>query len=59
MEDDSQTILNLLQKEALSSRKLELLSTFDRDKLTMLLTNLLERDLIEISETNTYKLKTS
>ncbi len=59
LEDDSQTILNLLQKEALSSRKLELLSTFDRDKLTMLLTNLLERDLIEISETNTYKLKTS
>ena len=56
---DSNTILNLLEKEALSPRKLEELSTFKTDKLTIILTNLLEKRLIEITEQNTYKLKIS
>ena len=57
--NDTQIILNLLKTEALSSNKLEDISTFNRDKLTSLLTNLLEKELIEITEQNTYKLKTS
>jgi ATP-dependent DNA helicase RecQ len=57
--NDTQIILNLLKTEALSSNKLEVRSTFNRDKLTSLLTNLLEKGLIEITEQNTYKLKTS
>ena len=57
--NDTQIILNLLKTEALSSNKLEVISTFNRDKLTSLLTNLLEKELIEITEQNTYKLKTS
>ena len=57
--NDTQIILNLLKTEALSSNKLEVISTFNRDKLTSLLTNLLEKGLIEITEQNTYKLKTS
>jgi ATP-dependent DNA helicase RecQ len=56
---DSKTILTLLKTEALSSRKLEVLSSFNPDKLTTVLTNLLERELIELTERNTYKLKTS
>jgi len=58
-ENDTQLILTLLKTKAHSSRKLEVLSTFDRNKLTSLLTNLLERGLIEITERNTYKIKTS
>ena len=58
-ENDIQTLLALLKTESLSSRKLETLSTFDRDTLTTLLTHLLERGLIEITERNTYKIKTS
>ena len=58
-ENDTQIILNLLKKKALSSNKLEVISTFNRDKLTSLLTNLLEKELIEITDQNTYKLKTS
>ena len=57
--NDTQIILNLLKTEALSSNKLEVISTFNRVKLTSLLTNLLEKGLIEITEQNTYKLKTS
>ena len=57
--NDTQIILNLLKTEALSSNKLEVISTFNRDKLTSLLTKLLEKELIEITEQNTYKLKTS
>ena len=57
--NDTQIILNLLKTDALSSNKLEVISTFNRDKLTSLLTNLLEKGLIEITEQNTYKLKTS
>jgi ATP-dependent DNA helicase RecQ len=57
--NDTQIILNLLKTEALSSNKLEVISTFNRGKLTSLLTNLLEKELIEITEQNTYKLKTS
>ena len=57
--NDTQIILNLLKTEALSSNKLEVISTFNRDKLTSLLTNLLEKELIEITEQNTYKLKIS
>ena len=56
-EKDLKTILNLLKKDTLSSRKLEVLSTFNRDQLTTILTNLLEKGLIEITERNTYKLK--
>lgn len=58
-EKDTQIILNLLKTKALSSNKLEVISTFNRVKLTSLLTNLLEKELIEITEQNTYKLKTS
>ena len=58
-EKDTQIILNLLKIKALSSNKLEVISTFNRVKLTSLLTNLLEKELIEITEQNTYKLKTS
>ena len=57
--NDTQIILNLLKTGTLSSNKLEVISTFNRDKLTSLLTNLLEKGLIEITEQNTYKLKTS
>jgi ATP-dependent DNA helicase RecQ len=56
---DTKIILNLLKTEDLSSRKIEVLSTFNSDKLALLLTNLLERELIELTERNTYKLKTS
>ena len=45
--NDTQIILNLLKTEALSSNKLEVISTFNRDKLTSLLTNLLEKGLID------------
>ena len=58
-ESDIETLLNLLKIEPLSSRKLETLSTFDSDTLTILLTSLLERGLIELTDRNTYKLKTS
>jgi ATP-dependent DNA helicase RecQ len=56
-EKDSKLILDLLKTDALSSRKLEVLTTFNRYKLTTILTNLLEKELIEITERNTYKLK--
>ena len=56
-EKDSKLILNLLKTDTLSSRKLEVLTTFNRYKLTTILTNLLEKELIEITERNTYKLK--
>lgn len=56
--NDTQTILTLLKKDSLSSRKLETLSSFGRDTLTAILANLLERGLIEITERNTYQLKT-
>ena len=58
-ESDSKTILTLLKTDALSSRKLKVLSSFNREKLTTILTNLLEKELIELTERNTYKLKTS
>lgn len=58
-ESDIETLLNLLKIEPLSSRKLETLSTFDSNTLTILLTSLLERGLIELTDRNTYKLKTS
>jgi ATP-dependent DNA helicase RecQ len=58
-ESDIETLLNLLKIEPLSSRKLETLSTFDPDTVTILLSSLLERDLIELTDRNTYKLKTS
>ena len=57
-EDDSKTILTLLEKEALTSRKLEALSHFNPEKLTTVITNLLEREMIEITKRNTYILKT-
>jgi len=57
-EDDSKTILTLLEKEALTSRKLEELSHFNPEKLTTVITNLLEREMIEITKRNTYILKT-
>ncbi|MDB4180643.1 RecQ family ATP-dependent DNA helicase [Flavobacteriaceae bacterium] len=52
-----QVLLALLKTEPLSSRKLETLSTFDPDTLTTILTSLLERELIELTKRNTYKLK--
>lgn len=58
-ESDLKTILTLLKTEPLSSRKLEELSNFNPDKLTTILTSLLEKELIEITERNTYKLKMS
>ena len=58
-ESDLKTILTLLKTEPLSSRKLEELSHYSPDKLTTVLTNLLEKGLIEITEQNTYKLKMS
>ena len=54
---DTQTILTLLKKDSLSSRKLETLSSFDSNTLTAILANLLERGIIEITERNTYQLK--
>ena len=57
-EDDSKTILTLLEKEALTSRKLEALSHFNPKKITTIITNLLERELIELTKRNTYILKT-
>jgi hypothetical protein len=48
----------LLRNSDLSSRKIEVLTTFDSDKIIALLTDLMERDLIEMTEKNTYKLKT-
>ena len=57
-EIDAQSILLLLRNSDLSSRKIEVLTTFDSDKLIALLTDLMERDLIEMTEKNTYKLKT-
>ena len=56
---DLKTILTLLKTASLSSRKLEELSNFNPDKLTTILTRLLEKELIEITERNTYKLKMS
>ena len=50
-------IMSLLKKEELSSRKIEVLTTFESSKLANLLTELLERKLIEMTERNTYKLK--
>jgi len=58
-ESDLKTILTLLKTASLSSRKLEELSNFNPDKLTTILTRLLEKELIEITERNTYKLKMS
>jgi len=58
-ESDLKTILTLLKTAPLSSRKLEELSNFNPDKLTTILTRLLEKELIEITERNTYKLKMS
>jgi len=58
-ESDLKTILTLLKTEPLSSRKLEELSHYSPDKLTTILTNLLEKGLIEITDQNTYKLKMS
>jgi len=58
-ESDLKTILTLLKTEPLSSRKLEELSHYSPDKLTTILTNLLEKGLIELTERNTYKLKMS
>lgn len=58
-ESDLKTILTLLKTAPLSSRKLEELSDFNPDKLTTILTRLLEKELIEITERNTYKLKMS
>ena len=58
-ESDLKTILTLLKTASLSSRKLEELSNFNPDKLTTILTSLLEKELIEITERNTYKLKMS
>jgi len=54
---DTQTILTLLKKDSLSSRKIETLSSFDSNTLTAILANLLERGIIEITERNTYQLK--
>ena len=51
-------IMSLLKKGALSYRKIEVLTTFESSKLANILTDLLERELIEITEKNTYKLKT-
>jgi len=58
-EDDLKTILTLLEKGALTSRKLEALSHFNQKKITTVITNLLERELIELTKRNTYILKTS
>ncbi|MDB2493156.1 RecQ family ATP-dependent DNA helicase [Flavobacteriaceae bacterium] len=58
-ESDLKTILTLLKTAPLSSRKLKELSDFNPDKLTTILTRLLEKELIEITERNTYKLKMS
>ncbi|MFB1027479.1 MAG: RecQ family zinc-binding domain-containing protein, partial [Flavobacteriaceae bacterium] len=57
-EIDAQSILLMLRNSDLSSRKIEVLTTFDSDKIIALLTDLMERDLIEMTEKNTYKLKT-
>ena len=57
-EIDAQSILLMLRNSDLSSRKIEVLTTFDSDKIIALLTYLMERDLIEMTEKNTYKLKT-
>jgi len=54
---DVELIMSLLKKEELSSRKIEVLTTFESSKLANLLTELLERKLIEMTERNTYKLK--
>jgi len=56
-EKDVELIMSLLKKEQLSSRKIEVLTTFESSKLANLLTELLERKLIEMTERNTYKLK--
>ena len=56
-EKDVELIMSLLKKEELSSRKIEVLTTFESSKLANLLTELLERKLIEMTERNTYKLK--
>ena len=57
-EKDMELIISLLKKGALSCRKIEVLTTFESSKLANILTDLLERELIEITEKNTYKLKT-
>jgi ATP-dependent DNA helicase RecQ len=57
-EKDMELIISLLKKGALSCRKIEVLTTFESSKLENILTDLLERELIEITEKNTYKLKT-
>lgn len=54
---DSQIVLKLLKSNPLSSRKMEVLTTFDTSKLTKILKDLLERELIELTDRNTYKLK--
>ena len=56
-EKDVELIMSLLKKEELSSRKIEVLTIFESSKLANLLTELLERKLIEMTERNTYKLK--
>ena len=56
-EKDAQSVLSLLRNNDLSSRKIEVLTTFDSHKLITILSDLMERDLIEISDKNTYKLK--
>ena len=56
-EKDAQSVLSLLRNNDLSSRKIEVLTTFDSHKLITILSDLMERDLIEITEKNTYKLK--
>jgi len=57
-EKNMELIISLLKKGALSYRKIEVLTTFENSKLANILTDLLERELIEITEKNTYKLKT-
>ena len=56
-EKDAQSVLSLLKNNDLSSRKIEVLTTFDSHKLITILSDLMERNLIEITEKNTYKLK--
>ena len=56
-EADVQSILSLLKNCDLSSRKIEVFTNFDSDKLITILSDLMKRGLIEMTEKNTYKLK--
>jgi ATP-dependent DNA helicase RecQ len=57
IKDDIEILINAIKKESLSSRAIAQLLDLSQNEVTALLKDMLERELIKVTETNTYTLK--